>query len=301
LSAYTTERRGFSQDDVYFLQATASRLALGALRDRTEREWARHLARAESSAAHLRELETMRHTLLSAVSHELLTPLAIIKGHAETLRDPSTRANAAVADSALVTIDEEVDRLRRLVSNLLDAARATSGDLHVERVPLSLGPLVERTVHRFRGRSRRHQLTLRLPDSLPLVLGDGNRLESVLYNLLDNAVKYAPRGGEVHVQARARPFHVEVSVQDPGLGIPPDEQARVFQPYYRAPPDGRSSAEGSGLGLYICKTVVEAHGGRMWVESAPGQGAVFHFTVPRADYAGAPPGEGDDDPAEVTV
>lgn len=281
--AHTTQRRTFTQDEVYFLQSAANRLALAVIRNRSESEWAQHLAHAEESAAHVRELEAMRRTLLSAVSHELLTPLSIIKGHAETLRDPDTRANADVADSALVAIDEEVDRLRRIVGNLLDAARATTGDLAVQQVPLPLGPLIDRSVHRFRGRSRRHAFVLHAPATLPLVLGDASRLESVLYNLLDNAVKYAPRGGEVLVRVEVTDHDIEVVVADYGGGIPVDEQARIFQPYYRAQPGARQRVEGSGLGLYICKSIVEALGGRIWVESEPSRGAAFHFTVPRAD------------------
>jgi PAS domain S-box-containing protein len=291
LSVHTTGLRAFTLDEVYFLQAAAHPLGLAAMRARTETEWADHLAQAVASAAHLHELETLRRSLLSAVSHELLTPLSIIKGHAETLRDPETRADADVADLALVTIDEEVDRLRRLVSNLLDAARATSGELRVDREPMALGPLVDRIVRRFQGRSRRHQFVVHRPDALPLVLGDRNRLESVIYNLLDNAVKYAPRGGEVAVLVASYPLEVEVIVEDQGVGVSAAEQARIFQPYYRAQPDARPRVEGSGLGLYICRTIVEAHGGRMWVQSAPGQGTAFHFTVPRADHAPDEPPE----------
>lgn len=236
----------------------------------------------------LHQLELMRETILSAVSHELLTPVAIIKGHAETLRDPITRADPSVAEAALVAIDEEAERLRRLVANVLDAARANSGVFTVERAPLALQPIVVRTVQRFRGRSRRHTFTTELPDLLPLVLGDRERLESVLYNLLDNAVKYSPRGGQIVVRATVHTAEVEVVVEDEGVGIRWADTARIFEPYYRAEPGAHPRVEGSGLGLFICRTIVEAHGGRIWVTSMPGQGTAFHFTVPRAEPAQLP-------------
>ena len=238
--------------------------------------------------SHAGAVETMRETLLSAVTHELLTPVAIIKGHAETLRDPITRADAALADAALEAIDEEAERLRRLVANVVDAARATSGAFRIEQNPLALGPLIERVVRRFHGRSRRHTFAARLPSDVPLVLGDRERLESVLYNLLDNAVKYAPRGGRVDVDVRVHNDEVEVVVEDEGIGVRRGDHLRIFEAYYRADPGGRPSAEGSGLGLYICKTIVEAHGGRIWIDSRPERGASVHFTVPRVRPAQLP-------------
>lgn len=236
----------------------------------------------------LQSVEAAGQALLAAVSHELLSPIAIIKGHAETLQDPAMRAIPELADSALRAIDEEAERLRRLVANLLDAAQAASGTLIIERVPLALGPLLERIVDRFRGRSRRHQFVLSLPGPLPLVLGDRQRLESVLYNLLDNAVKYSPQGGQVLVRAVIHAQEVEVVVEDEGVGIHREDQARIFEPYYRAAPDRRPPVAGSGLGLYLCRTIIDAHGGRIWVESRPGRGAAFHFTVPRAGPAELP-------------
>jgi signal transduction histidine kinase len=238
--------------------------------------------------SHPGTIETLRETLLSAVTHELLTPVAIIKGHAETLRDPVTRAHAAVADAALEAIDEEAERLRRLVANVIDAARAASGVFRIEQNPFALGPLIQRVVRRFHGRSRRHTFTAQVPPDLPLVLGDRERLESVLYNLLDNAVKYSPRGGRVNVALQVHNDAVEVFVEAEGIGVRRSDHLRIFEAYYRADPGGRPSAEGSGLGLYICKTIVESHGGRIWIDSRPERGARVHFTVPRVRSAQLP-------------
>jgi signal transduction histidine kinase len=234
----------------------------------------------ESSPAD--ELETLRRTYVAAVSHDLLTPLTIIKGHAEVLDDPAVRQDPELAGLALRAIRDEIERLQRQITNVLDTARVSSGVLTVERSPLQLRPLIEGACQRFGGRSRRHQFVADLPESLPLVLGDRDRLESVLYNLLENAVKYAPQGGEVRVRAIVHSRTLEVSVEDRGAGIPLAEREHVFQPYYRLGSPTGSQIRGSGLGLYICKAVVEAHGGRIWIECDGASGTVVRFTVPRA-------------------
>ena len=244
------------------------------------RERAEVLSREQAAQA---EVETVRRTLLSAVSHELLTPLTIIKGHAEVIRDLSTQADPSLVKVAVLAIDEQVERSRWLVGNLLDAVRATTGVLTVEPAPLLLTPLIERTLRHFEGRSRRHHLVADLPREVPPVLGDRERLESVLYNLLDNAIKYMPRGGQIVVRVAIHATEVEVIIEDQGIGIPKADQPRVFDAYYRAVPGEASHIEGRGLGLYLCKAVVETQGGRIWLASTRGRGTVVHFTVPRVE------------------
>jgi len=232
-------------------------------------------------AARPHEAETLRRVFLSAMSHELLTPLAIIQGHAETLRYPGVRADQEQVDRALAAIDDETARLRRLVQNVIDTTRASAGELAIAPAPASLAPLVTRVVSRFTARSRRHRFINAVPAALPPVLADLDRLESVLYNLLDNALKYSPRGGEIRVGAVARAAEVEVSVEDDGIGIAPEEATHVFAPYYRAPPH-RAHTQGSGLGLYLAKVVIDAHGGRIWIARRAKGGTAVRFTLPLA-------------------
>lgn len=238
--------------------------------------------------SHAREMEEMRSSFVSAVSHELLTPLSIIKGHAESLRDATTRDNPVLLDSALTAIDEETERLRRLVANVLDVARIQAGGLQLSLAPLALPPLVEKIVRRFRGRSRRHQIETSFPEHFPLVLADRDRVESILYNLLDNAIKYSPKGGTVRVIGEVAEKEVLVRVSDWGVGIPWNEQERIFEPFYRVTGRMGPKAEGSGLGLFITKRIVDAHGGRIWVESRPGRGATFVCALPREAPAELP-------------
>ncbi len=228
------------------------------------------------------EVEEMRRAFLSAMSHELLTPLAIIQGHAETLRYPAVRQDQAQVNQALGAIRDETVRLRRLVQNVIDSARASAGELRVDPKPSALGPMVTLTVRRFEARSRRHRFVAELPEDLPLVLADLERLESVVYNLLDNALKYSPRGGMIRVRVTPQPTEVEVSVEDEGVGIAAGEETNVFAAYYRAGQALDARAQGSGLGLYLSKAVIDAHGGHIWMASRPEGGTVVRFTLPVA-------------------
>jgi signal transduction histidine kinase len=228
-------------------------------------------------------LEALRRTILSAVSHEMLTPLAIIQGQAEALRGPGVRDDPALLETGLIAIEEQSLRLRRLVQNVIDAARASGGPLPVTLVPLDPRPLIVRAVHLFGARSRRHTFVSEVPAALPSVLADRERLESVLYNLLDNALKYSPRGGRIVVRAAAGDDAVEVSITDEGGGIAPADRAHVFEPYFRAEAQARSPIPGHGLGLYLCRAIVEAHGGRIWIEGGPERGTIFRFTLPRSE------------------
>ncbi|MBN1250356.1 MAG: PAS domain S-box protein [Anaerolineae bacterium] len=229
-----------------------------------------------------RESDALKDTFISIVSHELKTPVAIIKGYAETLLNPRARGNPALVEEMLSDIIQESDRLARLVDDLLDASRLQAGGLpfrDVEEVDLRM--IAQRVVERYAPRTNKHELVLAFPETFPTVQGDAQRLEQVLDNLVSNAIKYSPRGGEVEIAGRHDPAEIVVSVSDEGVGIPLDEQERIFDRFYRVEGPETRAVSGTGLGLYLTRAIVEAHGGRCWVSSAPGQGSTFYVALPR--------------------
>jgi PAS domain S-box-containing protein len=229
-----------------------------------------------------READALKDIFISVVSHELKTPVSIIKGYAETLQRLEARQNAELVEEMLTSITEEADRLARLVDDLLDASRLQAGGLPFHDVEdVDLPALAERVVQRYRPQTERHDLRLAFPDDFPTVRGDPVRLEQVLDNLVSNAIKYSPRGGPVRIAGEATPVEVVLSVQDEGVGIPLEEQERIFDRFYRVESPETRAVSGTGLGLYLTRAIVEAHGGRCWVNSTPGQGATFFVALPR--------------------
>ncbi|MEJ5310361.1 MAG: ATP-binding protein [Anaerolineae bacterium] len=231
-----------------------------------------------------READVLKDTFISVVSHELKTPVSIIKGYAETLRRPEARRNPALVEEMLESITEESDRLARLVDDLLDASRLQAGGLpfrDVEDVDLRF--IARRVVERYAPQSTQHRLILDFTpaDDFPTVRGDPQRLEQVLDNLVSNAIKYSPRGGVVEIKGEASAVEVVISVRDEGVGIPLEEQERIFTRFHRVVSPETRAVSGTGLGLYLTRAIVQAHGGRCWVDSIPGQGATFYVALPR--------------------
>ncbi len=235
-----------------------------------------------AAAARLRvEAEQLRNSLLSSVSHDLRTPLAVITGTATTLLQEALDPN--VRTELLETIVEESDRLARLVRNLLDMTRLEAGAVEVKKEwqPLeeAVGAALERMEASLAGRA----IETDLPADLPLVPFDSVLLQQVLVNVLENAVKYTPSGSPITISASRHDGAVEVTVADRGPGLPAGEEDRIFEKFFRAQ-KGRGG--GVGLGLTICRGIVTAHGGRIWATNRHGGGAAFHFTLP---IEGEPP------------
>jgi len=236
-----------------------------------------------------REAEEMKSTFVSVISHELKSPVSIIKGYADTLRREDAQWDADTLRQGLAVIAEESDRLNRLIDNLLDASRLQASAFKLELSYLQVDKLAEKVMEEFRTQSNEHMFTLDFPPDpstgsghrFPAVRGDIERLRQVLTNLLSNAIKYSPRGGLVRTGGWADDDWVYVYVADEGIGIPKSEQERIFERFYRAESPLSRRTEGAGLGLYLCKEVIEVHGGKIWVESAPGRGAKFIFKLPR--------------------
>jgi two-component system phosphate regulon sensor histidine kinase PhoR len=229
-----------------------------------------------------KELDRMKSQLLSIVSHELRTPLASIKGFATTLLRQDVDWDASTRREFLAIIDKESDRLSELIGNLLDMSRIEAGTLGVEPEPTDLSPIIFGTAAEFQMMTHEHQIEAHLPPSLPRVLADPRRTREVLRNLVENAVKYSPHGGAITISVQPGADRLQIDVADQGIGIEPQQLDAVFDRFYQVDSASTRKVGGAGLGLSICKAIVEAHHGDIWVESQPGVGSTFSFTLPLA-------------------
>jgi PAS domain S-box-containing protein len=230
--------------------------------------------------SHFRQAEELQSTFISVISHELKTPVALIKGYVGTLRRPDVRWDSKVVQDSLAVIEEEADRLGGLIENLLDASRLEAGVLPINASDISLPRLAERMAERFRTQTEKHKIVVDFPPDYPVILADEQRIGQVLLNLLSNAVKYSPQGGEIRVWGQVRPEHVVVCVSDQGPGIAPGDIPRIFDRFYRAD-EAQRNTKGAGLGLYLTRAILEAHGGSIWVDPKYKDGACICFSLPR--------------------
>ncbi|HVL33643.1 MAG TPA: ATP-binding protein [Actinomycetota bacterium] len=252
--------------------------------ERKLRTLAEQVLRQQWEQEAAREREAGHRDFVSVVAHELRSPLAAIKGFARTLvvREHDLPAEKRV--HYLTLIDEQSDRLARLVGDLTEATRIESGGIRLDRDEVDLGMVIKELADGFRGKWSDRPLVLDVPDDLsPVAYADRRRLEEILINLIDNACKYTPPGHPVEVSVRRVDGSLSVSVRDHGPGIPEEERARIFEKFHRI--DTASGIEGSGLGLYIVRGLVEAHGGTVTIHDAPGGGARFVFSLPVAAVA----------------
>ena len=252
------------------------------------------LAEAAQKARLQIETEQLRNSLLSSVSHDLRTPLAVITGSAATLAD--TELDEPTRAELLATIQEEGHRLNRLVRNLLDMTRLQAGALVVKKEWQAVEEVIGSALTRLEDRLGARPVDTQVPHDLPMAPFDSILLEQVLVNLLENAIKYTPEGSPLEIAARSVPDAIEIAVSDRGPGVAPEDVERVFEKFYRAG-EGRG---GVGLGLTICRGIVTAHGGRLWVENRPGGGASFRFTIPLQGTAPQVPAD-EDSPLSTTA
>ena len=225
-----------------------------------------------------RQAEEIKSTFVSIVSHELKTPVALIKGYVSTLRREDANWDPHIIQDSLAVIEEESDRLAGMIENLLDATRLQAGGLNIKQSDISIPDLAKRLATRMQIQTTQHQIIVDFPPAFPVILADETRLEQVLSNLIGNAIKYAP-GGEIRVSGQVRQNSVIVCVRDQGPGIAPEDIPHIFDRFYRAPDMARHT-KGAGLGLYLTKAIIEAHQGRIWVDNAPGKGVQFCFSLP---------------------
>ena len=227
-----------------------------------------------------REAEELKSTFISVVSHELKTPVALIKGYVSTLRREDASWDRRVISDSLEVIEEEADRLTELIENLLDATRLQAGALAINQSDVALNQLAERISERFRTQTTAHTIVVEFPPEFPIILADEERISQILSNLLSNAIKYSPAGGEIRISGKVKPEQVVICVSYQGPGIAPGDIPYIFDRFYRSTDVSRST-KGAGLGLYLARAVVEAHGGRIWVDPKPGDGARICFSLPR--------------------
>jgi two-component system, OmpR family, phosphate regulon sensor histidine kinase PhoR len=229
----------------------------------------------------VRRLETVRRDFISNLSHELRTPLASLKALTETLNEGALEDPPA-ARRFLSRIETEVDALTQMTNELLELTRIESGQVPLDLKPLAPHLLLDSASERMNLQVERAGLSMRIEvfEGLPQIMADFSRLEQVLVNLIHNAVKFTPPGGQIIVTAAHQENFVRFSVRDTGAGIPEDILPRIFERFYKA--DRARSSGGTGLGLSIARHMVEAHGGKIWAESEENQGSTFSFTIPRA-------------------
>ena len=249
-------------------------------RKRWEEEIATALEAQRAANEQLERVNKVKSDFVSIVSHEFRSPLTGIQGFSELMRDEITDIDEMREFSA--DINREAERLNRMIAELLDLDRMESGQMILRGEAVELDPLVRPIVASVRARAPRHTLALDLQADLPRVYADRDKLTQVVVNLVDNAIKYSPDGGEVTIGARADGAQLQMWVRDSGLGIPADALETVFERYSRVETNQHRTIGGIGLGLPIVRQIVELHGGRIWVESVPGAGSTFRIVLPLA-------------------
>lgn len=229
----------------------------------------------------IKRLERVRKDFVANVSHELRTPLTSIKGYIEALLD-GAKDDPERCLEFLRILQKHADRLNNIISDLLTLSQIESGQYIWKREPVKVADVVERAMAVLRplAQKKQHQISVEIPEGLPAVIGDGEKLAQVMINLLDNAIKYTPDSGRIVIEAKPSADKIRISVADTGIGIPGKDLSRIFERFYRVDRARSRELGGTGLGLSIVKHIVEAHGGKVSVESEPGKGSRFTVSLP---------------------
>ena len=219
--------------------------------------------------------------LVCTLSHELRTPLTCIKGYATTLLSEQERWSSEERCEFLKIIDSETNTMNKLIGELMETSMIESGLLSITKEPVLLEKVVKKAVNDAQLNTKKHRFILSVPRNLPIIEADSDRIRQVLDNLLDNAIKYSPKGGLVVIQCHVEKKEVKISVADEGIGIAPEHLNRLFEKFYRV----KSDLAGTGLGLPVACEIVEKHGGRIWAKSTPEKGSTFFFTLPLTEVS----------------
>ncbi len=260
----------FSEEELNFIAAVANQAALAI-----DKASLYELERRTSDR--LRELDRARSEFVSMVTHDLRTPLSVIRGYLDLLGESADGSGVPVRDAV-----SQVQRLDDLVDRILASVRAASPELQLRRSRFDLRGAVAETLRELAPILRRHRVESHLPSGALFVRGDRRRVQEVLANVVHNAAKYAPEGTRIMVKVKRQREHALVSVSDEGPGVPLEDRGRIFEPYVRVGDAAR--VRGTGIGLYASRRIVEAHGGRIWLDGRAGEGSVFAFTLPIAGH-----------------
>jgi len=270
------------------IEIGSPRRSIRAVATPVVREGRREALLVLQDVTELRRVDAVRREFIANISHELRTPIATIKAIVETLKEGALDDPLAARDF-VDKMEVEVDGLAQMVGELLELLRIEAGQVPLRIEPLDVAPLAQKSAERLRAQADRAGVSLEVdisPD-LPRALADGDRVGQVLINLIHNAIKFTPSGGAIRVNASLADGQVCLSVVDNGTGISPRDIPRVFERFYKA--DRSRSSGGTGLGLAVAKHIVQAHGGRIWVESEEGKGSKFTFTLPAEPVASTIP------------
>ncbi|MEO7804714.1 MAG: ATP-binding protein, partial [Actinomycetota bacterium] len=250
-----------------------------------ERDGERRAFVVARDIAKRKRIDLAKSEVISAVSHELRSPLTSVKGFTSTLLNKWDRFDDETKKHLLTTINSDADRVTRLIGELLDISRLEAGRLELHRQMVSLPTIAAKVIDRVGMRAENHSLHNDIAGDFPDVFADPDKVEQVLTNLVENAVKYTPKGS-VTLTASDQGDRIEIAVTDEGVGIPEEQKQQIFIKFFRRGAAVRAdNPTGTGLGLYISKGLVEAHGGTLWVEDAEGKGSSFRFTIPRTEPA----------------
>ncbi|MCJ7745111.1 MAG: ATP-binding protein, partial [Actinobacteria bacterium] len=284
--------RKVSDEDVLLLEAMGRHAGVAIENARLYEETRTHLQSLEVAHQELMELDRMKSDFVSSVSHELRSPLAVIEGFARTLVEHFDRIGRDTAKESIEIILKKSTILERLIANILDMSRIEAGRLEVNLDILDLRELCQRVVGDEERMVEFHEINLVTPDKEMEVVADPDRGEVVLGNLIRNAIKFSPEGGAVTISVREAGDMAEVCVTDEGIGIPEEEHEKIFDRFYQVDSGENRSFPGTGLGLYITNELLHAMGGTIRVESEPGKGSTFTFTLPLAGRAEVAEGSG---------
>ena len=240
------------------------------------------LEREREIARRLDELNQLKNEFVGIVAHDLKSPMTVISGFADLLVQNWNEFDNAQRTDFLTRISDGISRLAALVDDVLEVARIESGEVHYDIAPFDLGALVRSTVDEITTIEPERQVCVTIPDDLPPALGDNDRQWRVLTNLLSNALKFSPAADVIHVEVVRGDGELMVCVRDSGPGIAPEDMTKLFQKFSRVGQAGGDVVKGTGLGLYICRSLIEGQGGRIWAESEAGEGTTFRYTVPIA-------------------